>query len=143
MTMLAVVRLRGVARPGVESADTLSMLNLRRANHCALIADNATSRGMLDKVKHFITYGEVSEGTAKKLIMKRARKSGDAKLSEKEAAELAKALAKAQTFQGTGVKPFFRLSPPSGGFKSVKLPYPRGDCGYRGEAINKLLERML
>jgi hypothetical protein len=37
----------------------------------------------------------------------------------------------------------FRLTPPSKGFKSVKLTFPKGDLGYRGKEINKLLERMM
>jgi len=42
-----------------------------------------------------------------------------------------------------GVKPFFRLHPPSGGFKrSVKKLYPEGELGYRGKEINELVQRM-
>jgi len=141
--MLVAVRLRGTAKPGIQAADTLTMLNLKRANHCTLVADNPTNRGMLEKVKNYLTYGDASDETIKTMISKRGRKAGDVKLSEKEAAELAKIVAKSQTLRDSGIKPYFRLSPPSGGFKSIKRLYPRGDCGYRGDAINKLLERMI
>ena len=43
----------------------------------------------------------------------------------------------------SGIKPVFRLSPPSGGFNAVKEYYPKGDLGYRGEKINELLKRMI
>jgi large subunit ribosomal protein L30 len=44
-----------------------------------------------------------------------------------------------------GVKPLFRLRPPSKGFKGkVKKSFAAGgEAGYRGEAINDLLKRML
>jgi len=44
-----------------------------------------------------------------------------------------------------GLKPYFRLHPPKGGFKgSVKKPYNAGgELGYRGSAINDLIMRMI
>jgi large subunit ribosomal protein L30 len=36
-----------------------------------------------------------------------------------------------------------KLSPPRGGFKSLKKSYPKGDLGYRGSAINELIKRMM
>lgn len=140
--ILAAVRLRGATKPGRKFNDALSMINLRRANHCVLLPDTQDSRGMLAKVKDFITYGEVSEDTIKLLITKRGRKEGGRKLSEKEASQTINALKKSETLKGIGIKPYFRLSPPSGGLKSVKHHYPKGDLGYRGDAMNKLLEKM-
>ena len=35
------------------------------------------------------------------------------------------------------------LRPPKGGFKSLKEMYPKGDLGYRGQAINDLIKRMI
>jgi len=43
-------------------------------------------------------------------------------------------------FAGAGV---VRLSPPKGGFKSLKKSYPKGDLGYRGPAINDLIKKMM
>jgi large subunit ribosomal protein L30 len=40
-------------------------------------------------------------------------------------------------------KKIIRLMPPRKGFKSLKNDYPRGDLGYRGEAINDLIKRMM
>ena len=43
-----------------------------------------------------------------------------------------------------GIKPYFRLSPPSKGFKySIKRHYPRGALGDRKEKINELLKKMI
>lgn len=35
------------------------------------------------------------------------------------------------------------LNPPKGGYKSIKKYYPKGALGYRGEAINDLIKRMI
>lgn len=35
------------------------------------------------------------------------------------------------------------LRPPKGGFRSLKLPFPKGDLGYRGEKINDLIKKMM
>ncbi|MBI5072715.1 uL30 family ribosomal protein [Candidatus Woesearchaeota archaeon] len=42
-----------------------------------------------------------------------------------------------------GDKKILHLSPPKGGFKGIKLVYPKGDLGYRGEKINDLIKRMI
>jgi large subunit ribosomal protein L30 len=36
-----------------------------------------------------------------------------------------------------------RLKPPRGGLKSIKKSYPRGDLGYRGEAIKDFIRAMI
>ena len=48
--------------------------------------------------------------------------------------------------RGFGLKPFLALKPPSKGFerKGIKKSYSIGGAlGYRGKAINGLVERML
>ncbi len=42
-----------------------------------------------------------------------------------------------------GAKKIIALRPPKGGFKSLKQMYPKGDLGYRGEAINEMIKRMM
>jgi len=43
------------------------------------------------------------------------------------------------------LKPYFRLTPPKGGFKrTTKRAWTDGgELGYRGDEINKLLRRMI
>lgn len=111
--MYAVVRIRGGINFSKSIRDTLNMLRLKNVNNCVLIEDNPTMKGMLEKAKDLITWGEVNKETIEKL----KKKKGDKKV--------------------------FRLSPPSKGYKSIKKPFPKGDLGYRGDKINDLLERML
>ncbi|MBI5332475.1 MAG: uL30 family ribosomal protein [Candidatus Aenigmarchaeota archaeon] len=36
-----------------------------------------------------------------------------------------------------------KLCPPLKGFRAIKIHYPKGDLGYRGDKINELLQRMI
>jgi large subunit ribosomal protein L30 len=141
--MYAVIRLRGSINIEDKIEDTLNMLNLTRKNHCVLVPKNKNYEGMLERVKNYVTYGEINKETLEELVKKRARKQGDKKLTEKEAKEIIEKIWKNKSVKNTGIKRVFRLSPPSKGLKSIKKQYPKGDLGYRGEEINKLLKRMI
>jgi large subunit ribosomal protein L30 len=71
------------------------------------------------------------------------------KFGHESVQELAQALARGQIslkmLWHEGVKPVFRLHPPSGGFESsIKRPFrSQGELGYRGEGILHLVARMM
>ncbi len=142
MDLYAVVRIRG--RVGVDARirDTLKLLRLERPNHCVVVPKNPSYEGMLKKAQNYVTWGEISEDMLKKLVFKRGRYEGDKRLGRDEAEKIAKIILE-KGMKAAPIKPVFRLSPPSGGYKSVKLLYPKGDAGYRGEKINDLLKRMI
>jgi large subunit ribosomal protein L30 len=111
---------------------------------------------MLEKVKDFVTYGEIDRETLIYLLKKRLRMkgSGNRKVSEEDLKkvagfnsfeELADALlaGKVKLKELGAFHPFFRLRPPSKGLKSIKEHWPKGDLGYRGKEINELLKRMI
>lgn len=141
--MFLIIRIRGSVNMAYKLKDTLSMLNLTRTNHCIIVPKTKSYEGMLEKCKDFITWGEVSEENLKKLVLKRGRKPGNKKLEEKEALEIVKIILKEESLKNAKIKPIFRLSPPSKGMKKIKVAYPKGAVGYRGEKINKLLEKMM
>lgn len=147
--MIAVIRIRGRVGVRKEIEDTLKMLRLHRKHHCVLLKMNNSVKGMLQKVKDYITWGEISEEMLKKLVEKRGRKVGDKRLVKEDVEKVLQELAKseeqpAKVLIKLGLKPVFRLTPPSKGFKkSIKQHYPKGELGYRGSAINELLERMI
>jgi len=141
--MYAVVRLRGSAALRKDIKDTLSMLRLHRKMHCVILKDDNINKGMLQKVRNWITYGEINDDILKYLIEKRGRKLGNKRLKKEEVEEALKKLKEEGKVPKT-IKPIFRLSPPSKGFKkSTKQHYPEGELGYRGEKINELLKRMI
>jgi large subunit ribosomal protein L30 len=141
--MYAVIRIRGSINMRDDIKDTLAMLRLNRKMHCVLIKENDVMKGMLQKVRNWITWGEVDDNTLRMLIEKRGKKIGEKKLSSQEIDEAFKKIKENQKTPEE-IKPVFRLTPPSKGFKeSVKQHYPAGELGYRGKEINELLKRMI
>jgi len=65
--MIAAILIRGKIDSRQTVKDTLTMLNLDRKHACVLLEDTPVIMGMLNKCKDFITYGEVSADTQKKL----------------------------------------------------------------------------
>ena len=152
--MLAVIRVRGRTGIRKEIEDTLQMLRLKRINHCVLVPETPEYLGMLKKAKDFITWGRINKETLVKLLKKRLRMLGDRKVDEESLKEitdfesfedfadaLMKGKVKLKDFKK--LKPIFRLNPPRHGYKAIRLPYPKGDLGDRGEKINELIKRML
>jgi len=152
---LAVVRVRGVSDIFKEFNETMRMLHLERNCHATLVNNSPAYLGMLNKAQNYLTWGEISKETLALLLKKRGRLVGNKKLTDEYAQkvgkksldELAEALHKGELefHRLPSVKPVFRLHPPSKGFKGkVKRSYASGGvAGYRGEAINSLLEQMI
>jgi len=151
---LAVIRIRGQVDVPPDVKKTLELLRLHKKFHLVLVDDNPSMMGMLKKAENWITWGEIEEETLTLLLERRGRLRGNKKLTEeyvkklgfKSIEDLAKAIitSKVDIRKIPGLKPVFRLSPPSGGFKgSIKVHYKRGgELGYRGKAINDLIRRM-
>lgn len=154
---LVAIRLRGSSgiKPDVEQ--TLRSLRLFKKYHATLIYERPDVLGMLRKAKDMITWGEPSKDALSMLLEKRGRLQGDEKLTSKvvknildypSVDRLATALLKAEVslkkLWTRGVKPVFRLHPPSGGFKgTIKRPFnDMGELGYRGPAIDDLIKKM-
>jgi large subunit ribosomal protein L30 len=110
---------------------------------------------MLQRVNSYVTWGEVTKETVTAMLEKRARLAGNKKLDAeyieklgfKTFEELADALmtGKAEHGKLPFMTPLFKLHPPSKGFKgNVKKAFRAGgEAGYRGEAINDLVKRMI
>ncbi|MCW8802552.1 MAG: 50S ribosomal protein L30 [Candidatus Bathyarchaeota archaeon] len=149
------VRIRGLSDISQETKDTMMMLRLTRNCHATILDDRPAYKGMLQKSKNCITWGEATKETVVALLKKRGRLPGDKKLTDEVAKELgydsldalAEAIVNVEVDFSSlpEVKPVFRLSPPSKGFKGkVKKSYAAGgEAGYRGEAINALVKRMI
>lgn len=151
LTKLAVVRVRGGIGLRKEVKDTLRMLGLTRVNHCVIIEDSPSYKGMLQKVKDAITWGEISPETLEHLLRKRGRLLGDKRLTDefvssntefKSIGEFSRALleGRAKIEDLPGLKKVFRLHPPKGGYGRIKRPIKDGGAlGYRGSKINDLI----
>ncbi len=151
--MLAVVRIRGSVGVRKKLKDSMSILRLDAPNRCVVVPDNPSYNGMITKVRDYVTFGKINFDTLLAMLKKRGRLDENKRLDEKTIKEtgyesieqMAKAIFEGQVSMKSipKLKPIFKLTPPSKGFKSIKQHWPKGDLGNRGEAINELLERMI
>lgn len=151
----AVVRVRGIINIKPDIKKTLQLFNLTRANHCVVLEEKPSIKGMLQVAKDYITWGEIEKDVLTKLITFRGKLEGDKQLDEKyiksvtsysSIEKLSQAIIdkKIKYKDIPNVKPIFRLNPPKNGFEGVKRSYKNnGALGFRGEDINKLIERMI
>lgn len=153
---IVVVRVRGECKIRQDMEDTLRMLRLYKKNNCVVLPSKPMFLGMLNKVKDFITWGEINDSTFKELLKKRGKLPAKKPLTEEYLKKHAKL-----DFDGfvkeffdfkkelkdvPGLKLFFKLHPPLHGFerKGVKKPFSMGGTlGYRKEKINELVMRMI
>ena len=75
MSVVAVVRVRGHAKIHRDAVKTMNMLRLNRPNHCVLLPLNTTTKGMLQVVKDYVTWGEISADTIVELLKSRGEVS--------------------------------------------------------------------
>ena len=152
-----VVRVRSNVNVERSIRETMDYLNLTKVNHAVIIPENDQYRGMLQKAKDYITWGEASEATVEKMLSERGRMTGDSRLTDdvvkdntdfKNISEFAKSVTSGDSTvkDVPGLKRVFRLHPPRGpkGWGGIKRSFVVGGAlGARGEAINNLVERMI
>ncbi len=129
---LAVVLVRGMVKVIKPVKDTLAMLNLYRKNHCVVVDDTPSYRGMLIKVKDYVTWGKIDDNTFAELVQKRGQLSDGRR--------------KSLEVNGKKYQRYFALNPPRKGFgrKGIKRAFKIGGAlGDRGEKMNDLVKRML
>ena len=115
MKKIAVVRIRGTVNIEQGLKDTMDFLGLRKKHNCAIIDESESTKGMLQKAKDFITWGEASEETIKSLGIGEKKKV---------------------THLAPPRGGFER--------KGIKQPFKKGGAlGNRGEKINDLIKKML
>jgi large subunit ribosomal protein L30 len=151
---LLVVRLRGTINIDHPVETTMKSLNLTRVNHATIVPDDPVTRGMVRKVKDYVTFGVIDKEAAQELLQKRGQVAGGAPLSDdpfketehKSLAGYAEALAsgKARLGDVPGVKAVLRLAPPRKGHEGIKRSFRAGGAlGDRGEKITDLALRMV
>ncbi|MBS3150597.1 50S ribosomal protein L30 [Candidatus Woesearchaeota archaeon] len=156
MKRIAVIRIRGSIGVKGDIKDTLAMLRLKNKNSCVIIKNSPAHVGMLRKVKDYVTWGEIDEKTMFQLLKVRGKIVGSKNLSEEYLREKLKSSIEGFTKEFfefrkelkdiPGLKLYFRLKPPTGGFerKGVKYPFSLGGVlGYRKDKINNMIIKML
>jgi large subunit ribosomal protein L30 len=157
MTVMALVRVRGRTHVRAQIEDAMKFLGLTHKNNCTLLIVDETTKGLLNKIKDYITWGEADAKTVAELLKKRGKVSGYKPLTDeylksnsehKDINSLAEALASGKVSINSvkGLKRTFKLNPPRKGFErnGIKAQFNQGGVlGYRGEKISQLIGRMV
>lgn len=117
--MIAIIRIKGQVKVRKDMIETLNRLGLKKKYSCIILEKPKPEElGMLEKIRNFTAFGEISNETYKKLVEARGKFSKS--------------------------KTFFRLHPPRKGIESKKhFGVGKGVLGNNGEKINELIMRML
>jgi large subunit ribosomal protein L30 len=151
----AAIRIRGTVNVKPDIKKTLQLLNLTRVNHCIILEEKPSIKGMLQVAKDYITWGELEKDTLTELITSRGKLEGDNVLTDdylKSATsynsidKLSQAIIdnKFRYKDIPKIKRIFRLSPPKKGYRGIKKAFvKKGALGYRGKEINILIKKMI
>lgn len=148
-----VVRIKGTVNIPTWARTTLDGLNLDKRFRATLVPETAESLGMLRKVKEVVAWTKADSGMVKELLEKRGRKAGykpitkaDLPKEYKSIDDLATAIAdnKVAMSKIEGLKPWFALSPPKGGFKrKTKQQYTQAGVLGDDKELAEIVKRML
>jgi large subunit ribosomal protein L30 len=148
-----VVRIKGTVNIPTWAKTTLAGLNLDRRFRATLVPETAESLGMLKKVKEVVAWTRADAGIVKELLEKRGRKDGYRPLTQadlpkeyKSIDDLAAAIAENKVAMSKleGIKPWFALSPPKGGFKrKTKQQYSQAGVLGDDKELVEIVKRML
>jgi len=148
-----VVRIKGTVNIPEWARMTLDGLNLDRRFRATIVPESPEYLGMLRKVKEVVAWTKADAGIVKELLEKRGRKTGYKPLTKadlpkeyKSVEDLASAIAenKISMSKLEGIKPWFALGPPKGGFRrKTKTQYTQrgvlGDDAELAEIVKKML----
>ena len=152
--MYVVVRMRGSVNVRGTIEDTLKMLRLHKVNHCVILEENPVNKGMLQKVKDYVAFGNIDAQSLAAMLENRGKLEGDVRLTNEYIAEnseydsiesFAQAVyeGKATLKDVPKLKPVFRLHPPRKGHAGMKRTFQQGGVlGNHGEDISVLLNKM-
>ena len=149
-----VVRIKGQVDVPHWAKTTLKLLKLEKKFRATIIPAQENTLGMLNKVKHYVSWQEAEVSMAMELLNKKGRKSGYKKITEedikkigfKNIEELATSLAEGKTTMTKlkPLKPWFALAPPRHGFKkSTKKLYKQKCILGTNKELGNLVRNMI
>ncbi|MFH1592537.1 MAG: 50S ribosomal protein L30 [Candidatus Woesearchaeota archaeon] len=153
---IAIIRIHGKKGLRKDIKDTFNILRLYKKHNCVVVSNAKNFVGMLRKIDNYASWGEINASTLKLLLEKRGKLARKERLSEdylkaklktsfdafsKDVIDFKKELKDVP-----GLKLFFKLSPPKGGFErgGIKKQFAMGGAsGYRKDKINDLIVKMV
>ena len=140
---IVVVRVRGRIRLLTVIKNTLDMMRLYKTNYCVVLDNTSVNRGMIQKAKDYVTWGEADNSIIDELFAKRGTLyTGQLTDSKKKIDYKSRYV----EYQGKKYSKFFKLNPPKQGYgrKGIKTTFTQGGgVGERADKINDLVRRMI
>lgn len=116
--MIAAVKVRGDVDASEKISATIESLGLVKKNQVLFVeSDDEATKGMLNKAKDYVAYGEVSED-----VVEAIEEANDTEIES-----------------GSKVS----MTPPSGGFRSTKKNFNNGVALGQRPNMDKLLRNMI
>jgi large subunit ribosomal protein L30 len=148
-----VVRIKGTVNIPQQAKKTLDGLNLDKRFRATIVPESTEYLGMLRRVKEEVAWTKADAGIVKELLKKRGRKTGYKPLTKPDLPkeynnidELAAAIAENKVTMSklSGIKPWFALNPPKGGFKrKTKTQYAQDGILGEDNDLTEIVKRML
>ena len=154
MALLLVVNMHGAINSSGPVRKALGELKAIRKFTASVVADDQATLGMLRLCKHYLAWSPVEADFLAVLLRKRGMASStkglDAaslkKLGYKKHEDLAAKMVKDQLrlSEVEGVRPFFRLAPPRGGFKlSMRKQFSEHGTLGSNPGLQDIVKRMV
>ncbi|MEM4378880.1 MAG: 50S ribosomal protein L30 [Candidatus Nitrosotenuis sp.] len=149
-----VVRMRGQINVPHWAKNTLNLLKLEKKFRATIIPAKDNTDGMLDAVKHYVSWQEANLDITMELLNKKGRKSGYKKITDgdltklgfKTIDDLAASISEGKVSMNKikPIKPWFALSPPKHGFKrSTRKTYGEGGVLGQNKELAELVRSMM
>lgn len=149
-----VVRIKGQVDVPHWAETTLRLFKLEKKYRATIVRGRENTLGMLDKVKHYVSWKEATEEITKELLDKRGRRTGYRKIAQEDVVQagfesidqMAESLAEGRSSltRLKPLKPWFALAPPRRGFRhSTKRMYgQKGILGHNRD-LDELIRSMM
>jgi large subunit ribosomal protein L30 len=148
-----VVRIKGTVNIPQQAKKTLDSLNLDKRFRATIVPEGTEYLGMLRRVKEEVAWTKADAIIVKELLEKRGRKTGYKPITKPDLPkeynsidQLASAIAENKVTMSKlgGIKPWFALNPPKGGFRrKTKTQYAQdgilGEDGNLAEIVKRML----
>ena len=148
-----VIRMRGTVNVPYWADTTLESLNLAKKFRATIVPESTEYSGMLNRIRQLVAWCRVDYETVKILLSKKGRKTASQPLKESDLPKeygnldkLASDIANdAVVFSKLdGIKPWFALNPPRGGFKkSIKKQTTQNGILGENNLLIDLVKKMM
>jgi large subunit ribosomal protein L30 len=166
-----VVRMKGTVNVPYWARITLESLSLNKRFRATIIPENAQTLGMLRKIKEFVSWTSVDTEFIREFIEKRGRSSSSRLLSAADSAapdnpngqindnntenkesqnvdlsKIVSIISQNELYLSkiSGIKPWFALNPPKGGFKrKSKRSYSQAGILGENKELVSIVKRMM